>query len=300
MKTLVVALFALAATVFVAQAQINLNYFTAREGYEYALEAAVDDELPNPKLLSILTIAGEIEDFQQINDFNFDTGEAYYWVYLFQESGNPENMRAYYVGYVSLMGVSTWQTVEEDPLWLLDLFPISPGYVVQSDNWMDSDDMIKEFLKYPYFADMHAQYPDPNNWITGIFTNEDNPQMPPNETFWGFSFVEGDDSLACVVHATEKYVICGTETGIPEKLAAETRVYPNPTSESAILKLPEELYGQKVDIEIMNAFGLTVGSAEAIDPATYRIEAKSLPPGCYALKVIAGKESYLKKFIILR
>jgi hypothetical protein len=89
--------------------------------------------------------------------------------------------------------------------------------------------------------------------------------------------------------------------GVEEPVEKTILVYPNPNSGSFSVRLPDEIKGQKAEVEIINSQGRTIYSRE-IDGEQGMIkgQVEIHQPGLYFLKITAGRKVYGDKIMVIR
>ena len=193
---------------FIASETCIAGSFKAKAGYDAALAKATSS-LTNPEFLLVGTGNGNTGALPISPEFNFDTGEAMIWFYIFQES-DQSSYKAYIVVEIPIIG---FQVTEIPFDQIIPMLPMQPKGKVESDAWVDSDVMITTFKQESKVQEYLNTYPVPSMYFIGMFTIAENQIVPDNNTYWSLILKDEQLPLSCAMDAYTKEVWCGVQLG---------------------------------------------------------------------------------------
>ena len=278
----------------------DFNGFTAKAAFADVKQRAIEEGLENPETLMVMTMKSGIENLPFKNKFDFTNGTSGFWVYLFREKDEAENLKAF-VSWQTQSGAYKIQSMSVD--LILDMLPVSTISPLENDNWPDSDYMIDVFNQNSYFRDFMQNHPDPWAFEIGIFVNEDNPQMESGQAYWGIAIVDDEetrDSLACVMNIDNDKITCGTIfSDVDEKEITGLTIYPNPARDRIYVDLPQTL-SSPLSIYLYDVIGNEIRTKENINAGTVSLNVRELSAGIYIIKVVDPFGVNVRKIIIER
>ena len=109
------------------------------------------------------------------------------------------------------------------------------------------------------------------------------------------------DGMYCM---NAKAIIAVADQPIPEikfeeamPLSAGIRVFPNPTTGSFTLELPEAVEDSRANVEIYGMMGELVQQTTLIGERSYQFNLSDKPRGIYIVRVLQGESLYMEKVI---
>jgi hypothetical protein len=239
----------------------QMNPFTAKDGYSAALTKA-EGSLTSPELLLIMTGSADQGQIPISPDFDFETGEAMLWIYVFQES-DQSAFRAYVVVKIPVIG---FQATEIPFDQIVPMLPVQPKGKVPNDDWVDSDEMMEEFLTESNVQEYLADGNVPEIYFIGLFNIAENPLLP-NDTYWAMTLMDNNLPLTCALNAYTKEVSCGIQlsdvvpfTARTAYAAAEEKAVEKGLLEPETLAVLTMKTGIE-DLPIKNKFDFNAGTA---------------------------------------
>lgn len=160
-----------------------LQYFTAKEGYQSALDEA-SNSLVEPKLFFIGTTFMNNPFLGQLK-YDFKTGKANFWTYGFVD--NLDTTKKVVVGTFKMFAFMS-QAFPPDDIDPED-FPYLPEHYFSDLTWIDSDTANTYFKQCPQYLDYANSGQEPASLNLGLFYNTMFEELPPNIPLWS-AFIE--------------------------------------------------------------------------------------------------------------
>jgi hypothetical protein len=243
------------------ESNAQMNPFTAKDGFSAALSKA-ESSLTSPELLLIMTGSADQGQIPISPDFDFETGEAMLWIYVFQEA-DQSAFRAYVVVKIPVIG---FQATEIPFDQIAPMLPVQPKGKVPNDDWVDSDEMLDAFLTESKVQDYLADGNVPEVYFIGLFNIAENPLLP-NDTYWAMTLMDNNLPLTCALNAYTKEVSCGIQlsdvvqfTARSAYAAAEEKALEKGLLEPETLAVLTMKTGIE-DLPIKNKFDFNAGTA---------------------------------------
>ncbi len=302
MKYVYYLLIILLATVVSAEAQP----FKAKAGFDVALEKVKEadtdtngDPVPaieDPELVGVGTIEGNIQAIPI--DFNFETGEATVWAYIFRSKSNPQILRA--IGVLRILIFTPISIAYNE----FDILPFDPENIVDTEDWkIDSDVMVENLASEPLFK----SFSESSNGIVLngclLYTNFNNPLLEFGVPFWSlFIGNEKQENIACFVNAITGDAICESiANSVGEFSDAGIRLFPNPANQIAYLTIPDELLSVNSSLAVYDIYGNEVFSFDSIvqkGNSNIAIPVSQVASGTYIIKYFDGGSVYTGKIVV--
>lgn len=277
---------------------------TAREAYRVAVDSGATRELASPRLVGIN--APDLKNVQILGPVKYDitTGRANLWLFAFRSEVNNE-ARVYGV-FKSILDNKTYAAP------IADTANTSQFYM--SNDWKNSDSVPKYFLRNNLMQLYRTQYPDSSATMLicaneqALNLNDNENPFPVDVSIWvGIFNVRNTGVMICAFDA-----VSGGETyctSVPTSVEDEvnptlTALFPNPTSDFLVVRLPESMHEGTAVVAIYDIHGTevaTIGNPTRYDGnSTMVIPVRQLPQGTYGIRVISGKKTAVSTFVIQR
>lgn len=202
-------------TIFSSNAQMPLQDFTAKEGYDAALDE-ISGTMIEPKLFFIGAVF-MYNDVLGYLRYDFNTGKANFWIYGFVDSFDTTKKVV-----VGTMKLFTYMSQVFDPEDIdPNDFPYLSEHYLSDLNWMDSDSAnfyFKQCIPYLDFVNSNKQ---PIAANLGLFFNTDFEDLPPNIPVWAayIQLSEQGEFVSPAVNIETREVFCSYFTSVNDYLS---------------------------------------------------------------------------------
>lgn len=270
-----------------SQAQIALEFFTAKEGYEVALKTAKQN-VTNPKLVNIITINS---GFSLSNLGTFygeykysgeDIGKSNIWLYTFSPDGDQSNsyqvvgIKSFLVGGIVSYPLSTqFDFTEYGVNFAFDKY-------IDVDAMLDSDEFTKGLLEDELFDEFQNLMDGENINVIGIGAVKDSFSCVKKDKISWMRYLQVVNELGV---ATEHTLCCATDYDNINNLActehlsilddysvSNISIFPTPAKDFVTIYNPaEELINSVSIYDINGQIILTFTEVEEIDISTLAV-----------------------------
>jgi hypothetical protein len=242
------------ASIFSTNAQIPLQYFTAKDGYDAAFDE-VSNIFIEPKLFFLGAVFMDNEVLGQLK-YDFKTGKANFWIYGFVD--NFDTTKKVVVGTMKLFTymAQVFDPEDIDP----NDFPYLSGNYLSDMNWMDSDSAnyyFKQCIPYLDFVNSNKQ---PIAVNLGLFFNTDFEDLPANIPVWAayIQLSEQGEFISPAVNIDTREVYCSYFTSVNDYISKINNIYISRNGDYLTLTSSSEL--NTLDLNIYSLDGRNVFS----------------------------------------
>lgn len=176
--------------------------FTAREGYNFALQEA-QNAIGGTAKLRAIAIQNNLQASQTITtEFNLETGRSNAFLYAFENENGVED----FVIAIRILGFVDATQFGIDPSPFAQFVPEG----TLEDNWIDSEEAAKILTLNSDYLDLSTNSPDAQLDIVALGINEIEEELTIGEPYWHFTFINDQDNdvYICDIHAVNKDVTC--------------------------------------------------------------------------------------------
>jgi hypothetical protein len=259
------------------------------------------DSMPDARVISIATFAASIPigPVEVSIGFSPRDGRSGLWIYLLY-SESLDSLKV--VPMTRLFSCSDVSALL--PFDLNDVSPELESTAPIPANYLQGQDLINRLASNSTFAAYRVAFPDsiPSfaalTIVPEIPENPDEPSpFPPGSPVWFIVFTgaTGPENMTCAVHAIDGTVECfGAPSSVNEAAHAGTPsvgVMPNPATDRAMIMLPDQWMGKRVDVVVVDATGRQVSSFSTIAAVpTLLLPTHHLSNGAYSISLTSGNE----------
>jgi type IX secretion system substrate protein len=262
-----------------------------------------ESSLDNPQLVSIGALNGTLPGLEfppgtplPVNFYTDDEnkGKSDAWVYVFNEIDDPENIQAFAIGNIAILGLQTVNLTDMGvPLGaLVEYLSDTPLDGVQ---WINSDELVDKLTVSSLYIDFMEANQDAEIKMV-VLGSADYEFLNPSTSYW-FVGVGGEtDSTVIIINALD-----GTVVSVEDSYSIRNnlQIYPNPGYEYTTITIPEDLIGNQLNAIVSDNSGSVIFSKEIYQYSqTFTIDFSNYVNGKYFIKISGNGKSITSQFVI--
>lgn len=293
----------LALCMSTASAQLQPPAFLPRDCQSAAV-SQVASTLPNASVVAIATVAVQIPFGGTSLSIGIDltNGRSEMWAYSLY---SPQLDSSVLIPMVRLFTCSDLRTLFPGELPAPDELDATTPLPA---TYLQGTDLISALNGNSTYAQYRASFPDSIPAAVVLAnTPEEVGTYPAGTPFWILLFAgeTAAENMTCLVHATDGFVEC---IRIPVSTVNEitgtslqVTVAPNPASDVALVSIPTEWSGRRVDLVVVDAAGREVSSYSVVASAPQLLlPVQKLVSGSYSIRVQSRNEVLRAPFHVVR
>jgi hypothetical protein len=256
--------------------------FTSNEGYDLAKTSAETYLGDNPKLLIIGHFLGSLNlsyggvPVEMPSGFDFSTGKANYWVYVFKNETSKVE-----IGVINSPMLGGFQAMEMDLSPYLDFTTmIDMQSEISPNEIIDSKDIDQYFTQNSEFMAKYSNLESYKEGYMGLYYNGPVPEFE-QKLYWGFWFIkENNEAEICALDIESKQMECIAYTSVEDENEVDFSISPNPAND--ILNISNTEFA--TNYVISNYVGEIVSEGD-LNSGTNTLNISNLPSGIYFIQL---------------